>query len=108
MEWPDQYEQLLPVLKTKCAEMRTFDQAKLLPEDLWVYCIQKVWRNEEVPAIPLHGKVQDILAVRLSDYVEYRQAEGFRTEDWFSGADSGDWAELLKPKAPGEKRFDRQ
>ena len=106
MELPDQFELLLPVLETKCAEMRAFDSAKLSPEDLWGYCINGLWRNQDIPALPLHEKVRRIFAIRMWDYVEYSQAEEFKADKWFSGPDSDDWRELLKPAPATRKRFD--
>ncbi|AQQ55034.1 post-transcriptional regulator [Planococcus lenghuensis] len=103
---PQHYTLLLPVLEAKCTEMRLLESGRLTPEQLWAYCVQNIWRKKNIDGLALHEKVRDILNVRLSGYMEFRQLEGFKRDNWFSETAADDWKELLKSPAKGEKRFD--
>lgn len=101
-----QYNLLLPVLKAKCSEIRLLESGQLTPEQLWTYCVHNIWRKKDIDGLALHVKVRDILNIRLSGYMEFRQVEGFKRDNWFSDAAADDWKELLKSPPKEKKRFD--
>lgn len=95
----DRYVLLLPALEAKCTELRLLESGVLTPEELWRYCLKRLWRKSGPETQPLHKLVGDIMSVTLSDYVSHSQVEGFKGDNWFSGAAAEEWKQLLRPSA---------
>lgn len=83
-----------PALSSKLDEFRLLGYDAIGEEELWEYLIKKKWKKIK-EAGKLHEIIQDILSVKVSDYLSYRTIETYKTTE-FSMRDEEDWKELLK------------
>ena len=105
----DLFERVRPALFNKADEFSFYGYGSVTEEDLWTYCVTKLWRRKkDLPAIPVHEAVGDILSISPSRYMTHTQVEGFKKaagNSSFGGLDEEEFRELLAPKnrtgAPG-------
>ncbi|QHJ71562.1 post-transcriptional regulator [Planococcus halotolerans] len=96
-KYTEQYDVVLPFLKSKCEEFQFSDYDTFTPEDIWQYLIKKKWRKKDIGDMPLHEMVNEIMEMRASEFVAYHQIEGFKGDNWFSEGNSDDLEQLLRP-----------
>ncbi len=68
---------LLPAVISKCEEFRLLGYEDVTSDHLWVFLKKKKWKKlKEAPA--LHQLVNDILSVKVGDYMNYATVETFK------------------------------
>lgn len=73
----EKYRQtLIPVMHSKREEFLLLGYKDLEIEQLWSYLKVKKWKKNEERM--LHQLVEDILSVRVSDYMNYATMEAFK------------------------------
>lgn len=97
------YTNMLPVLESKEYEFQLYGYTTVTKEDIWIYCIRKVWRNKNVEEIPLHRIVNDILQISPAAFMTYTQIEAQRDADWFSDINTEELQMLLGPPKDDEQ-----
>ncbi|WP_213422871.1 post-transcriptional regulator [Bhargavaea massiliensis] len=101
----DLFGRVMPALSNKADEFSFYGYGSVTEEDLWTYCLVKLWRKKDLQAIPVHEAVGDILSISPSRYMTHTQVEGFKKaagNSGFGGLDDEEFRELLAPK--GRKR----
>lgn len=71
------YEEVLPALETKVADLQTLSGICLSPQALWAYCLQCVWYNISPQALPIHKVVAQIFAIQPADLQVSERRIGF-------------------------------
>ncbi|EMR05840.1 hypothetical protein C772_02111 [Bhargavaea cecembensis DSE10] len=97
----DLFDRVRPALSNKADEFSFYGYGSVTEEDLWTYCLGKLWRKKEIRAIPVHEAVGDILSISPSRYMTHTQVEGFKKaagNSGFGGLDEEEFRELLAPK----------
>ncbi|UQZ76627.1 post-transcriptional regulator [Niallia circulans] len=92
----DQYRsQVKPVLNSKIEEFHLLGYETIKEDELWVFLTNKKWRK---PAqdIRISELVQDILNVKVADYMNFATIEAYKTADLFSVLSEEEKKELLK------------
>ncbi|MDQ0197166.1 post-transcriptional regulator [Neobacillus ginsengisoli] len=86
--------QVQPALASKLSEFRLLGYDSVSEDGLWEFLIMKKWKkvNEE---IRLYEIIQDILNVKVSDYMSFTTIQTYKTTE-FSMDDENEWKELLK------------
>lgn len=86
--------QVKPALSSKLDEFRLLGYDAIVEDDLWEYLTRKKWKKlkEERKLFEL---VQDILSIKVSDYLSYRTIETYKSTE-FKMDDEEEWKELLK------------
>jgi hypothetical protein len=95
------FEQVRPALSNKADEFSFYGYGSVTEEDLWTYCIGKLWRKKDPGTIPVHEAVGDILSISPARYMTHTQVEGFKKaagSSGFAGLDEEEFRELLAPK----------
>lgn len=69
----DLYEKVQLILKNKIEEFHFYGYNALTEQDLWRYCIDKVWRKQDVQNLRLHELASGIFNVTASEVINYIQ-----------------------------------
>lgn len=96
------FKDMLPALESKRSEFYLYGYATVTREDIWRYCLQKIWRKKNVEEIPIHQIVNDILQITPAAFMTFTQIEAQRDTDWFSDLNSDELQMLLGPRIEGE------
>lgn len=75
---------LLPAVISKCEEFRLLGYRDVTVDQLWVYLKKKKWKKSNEP-IAIHQLVNDILSVKIGDYMNYATIETFKDAERNSG-----------------------
>lgn len=86
--------QVKPALGSKLDEFRLLGYDTILEKGLWEYLIRKKWKKAKED-IKLYQIVQDILSVKVSDYMNFATIEALKTPELLLN-DENEWKELLK------------
>jgi hypothetical protein len=86
--------QVKPALRSKIDEFRLLGYDTILEKDLWVYLTRKKWKKV-IDDIKLYQIVQDILSVKVSDYMSFATIEAYKTPEILL-KDENEWKELFK------------
>ncbi len=89
------FKNMLPVLASKEYEFHLYGYTTVTKEDIWTYCLQKVWRNKAVDEMAIHKIVNDILHISPAAFMTFTQIEAQRVEDWFSDLNTDELQMLL-------------
>lgn len=92
----DQFRsQVKPVLNSKIEEFHILGYDTIKEDDLWVFLTKKKWKkpSEEIRISEL---VQEILNVKVADYMNYATIEAFKTVDLYSVLSEEERKNLLK------------
>ncbi|WP_082295020.1 post-transcriptional regulator [Sporosarcina ureilytica] len=92
------FTNLLPALESKRNEFVLYGYTTVTKEDIWVYCLRKVWRNKNVEELPVHKIANDILQISPAAFMTFTQIEAQRDADWFSDLNSDELQMLLGPR----------
>lgn len=92
------FTNMLPALESKRKEFILYGYTTVTKEDIWVYCLRKVWRNKDVDAMPVHKIANDILHLSPAAFMTFTQIEAQRDADWFSDLNSDELQMLLGPR----------
>jgi len=98
MEDRQRYEyfhtQVQPALASKLAEFRLLGYDSVTEKELWEFLIKKKWKKVK-EEMRLYELIQEILSVKVSDYISFATIEAYKTAD-FSFDDEDELKELLK------------
>lgn len=86
--------QVQPALISKLEEFKMLGYDSVLEDKLWEFLIKKKWKKVKED-MKLYEIIQDILAVRVSDYISFATIEAYRTTE-FTFEDENELKELLK------------
>ncbi|OIK17003.1 post-transcriptional regulator [Bacillus sp. MUM 116] len=86
--------QVKPALTSKLTEFQILGYNSVTENGLWEFLQKKKWKKVK-DEIYLHEIIQDILAVKVSDYMSFATIEAYKSAD-FSLEDENAWKELLK------------
>jgi len=89
-------EQLLPAVESKLSEFALLGYDKVKESDFWKYLVTKKWKKLKEEDIQLHKLVNDILTVKVNEYMTFATVEAFQSPSWFSTEGANDLKELLK------------
>ncbi|RFB17652.1 post-transcriptional regulator [Bacillus sp. HNG] len=77
-------ETVRPVLKSKLEEFELYGYDSVKEDELWKFLKNKKWRKEKEEKL-LYQIVNDILSVKVGDYMNYATVEAFKAPNWFEG-----------------------
>ena len=72
------YERVQIILKNKVEEFHYLGYKAITEKDLWGFCIDKVWRKEDVQNLRLHQLASGIFNVSASEIIQYQQIHGLK------------------------------
>ncbi|MBD8069320.1 post-transcriptional regulator [Bacillus sp. PS06] len=91
----DQYRNdVKPALKSKLEEFILYGYDSVTEEELWQYLCKKKWKRERETKL-LYQIVNDILSVKIGEYMNYATVEAFKSPDWFSNQGQEELSKLL-------------
>lgn len=98
MEVSHEYEsfrnEVSPALRSKQEEFFLIGYDNVTENDIWEYLKKKKWRKVTEP-IKLHEMVQQILALKVGEYMHFASIEALKEAD-FSLENEADRLELFK------------
>jgi hypothetical protein len=86
--------QVQPALVSKLSEFHLLGYDSVSENELWNFLIKKKWKKIK-GEMKLYEIIQEILSVRVSDYMSYATIEAYKTVE-FSLDDENELKELLK------------
>jgi len=86
--------QVQPALKSKLEEFRLLGIDSVSEQGLWEFLIKKKWKKVK-HEMKIYEMIQDILSVRVSDYLNFVTIESYKTSE-FSIDNEEELKELLK------------
>jgi hypothetical protein len=92
------YFHLLPAIESKKNEFHLYGYTMVTEEDIWTYCVRKVWRKKDVDSMHVHEITNGILRISPAAFMTYTQIEEQRDSDWFSDMNSDELQVLLGPQ----------
>lgn len=89
---------MLPAFESKRNEFHLYGYTTVTIEDIWNFCVQKIWRNKNIDEMAVHQIVNDILKISPAAFMTFTQIEAQRDADWFSDLNSDELQMLLGPQ----------
>jgi hypothetical protein len=86
--------QVKPALASKLSEFHLLGYDSVAENELWEFLCKKKWKKIK-EEMKLYEVIQEILSVRVSDYMSYATIEAYKTAE-FSFDDEDELKELLK------------
>lgn len=96
------FTHMLPALESKRNEFHLYGYTTVTKEDIWIYCIRKVWRGKDVSKMRTYQIANDILLISPATFMTHAHIEEQRQTDWFSDVNNEELQILLNPKADEE------
>lgn len=75
-------DQVKPALESKLEELRMLGYDRVSLEEIWDCLEKKKWKKKKDKF--LHEIVEDILSLKLSEYMSYLTIEAYKGPDFFS------------------------
>ncbi|WP_234417404.1 post-transcriptional regulator [Lysinibacillus sp. 2017] len=72
------YEKVQIILENKVEEFHYFGYDSITKQDLWGFCVKKVWRKQDVQSLKLHELTSGIFNVSASEIIQYFQVHGLK------------------------------
>ncbi|WP_335869238.1 post-transcriptional regulator [Bacillus sp. 2205SS5-2] len=88
------FHTLKPVLTSKTEELFLLGYGKIANERLWSYLLKKKWKYPESD-IRFSALVNDVLAVKPGEFMNFQTVDAFRSSNWFKESDKDDLHALL-------------
>jgi Post-transcriptional regulator len=88
------HTQVKPALISKLEEFRLLGYKEVSESGLWEFLLKKKWKKVK-EEIRLYEIIDDILSVKVSDYISFTTIEMYKNND-FNLEDENEWKELLK------------
>jgi hypothetical protein len=88
------HTQVRPALISKLEEFRLLGYKEVSETVLWEFLVRKKWKKVKED-IRLYEIIDDILSVKVSDYLSFTTIETYKNND-FNLKDENEWKELLK------------
>ena len=92
------YEQVQDILKNKVDEIHYFGYDSITEQDVWRYCIDKVWRKKDIQNLRLHELASGILGVSASELLNYIQIKDLKQSNVETMMSKDELDELFDPK----------
>ncbi|HEY2420165.1 MAG TPA: post-transcriptional regulator [Neobacillus sp.] len=86
--------QVKPAIVSKIEEFYLLGYDSVTEDGLWEFLCKKKWKKAKED-MKIYEMVQDILAVKVSDFISFATIESYKTSD-FSFDDENELKELLK------------
>jgi hypothetical protein len=102
LEFGQLYTYILPVIESKKNEFHLYGYTTVTEEDIWTYCVRKMWRKRDVASMHIHEIANGILRISPAAFMTYTQIEEQRASDWFSDLNSDELQILLAPQKEGK------
>lgn len=93
-----QFVNMQPALASKKSEFHLYGYTTVTEEDIWIYCVRKIWRKKDVSVMHVYEIANDILRILPAAFMTYTQIEEQRGSDWFSDLNSEELQNLLAPQ----------
>ncbi|MDP4164175.1 MAG: post-transcriptional regulator [Bacillota bacterium] len=87
-------KEVRPALISKLEEFRLLGYDTITEEELWAFLVRKKWKKDKEEK-KLHEIVQQILSIKVSDYISFATIESYKKTET-SLEDDHEWKELLK------------
>ncbi|WP_445490176.1 post-transcriptional regulator [Niallia sp. 03133] len=88
-------KEVQPALKSKLEEFHLLGYETITEDELWFYLTKKKWKKP-ADSGRLFILVQDILNVKIAEYMNFATIEAYRADDFFSVLSEEEKKELLK------------
>ncbi|MCM3720708.1 MULTISPECIES: post-transcriptional regulator [Solibacillus] len=75
------YEKVQLILTNKIEEFHYYGYDSITEQDLWKYCIDKVWRKRDVQNMRLHELTAGIFRATASEVLSYMQIKDFKRNE---------------------------
>lgn len=75
------YEKVQLILTNKIEEFHYYGYDALTEQDLWKYCVDKVWRKQDVQNLRLHELTSGIFGATASEVLSYVQMSDFKRNE---------------------------
>ena len=69
-----------PAMRSKMEEFRLFGYEEVTEEIVWQFLQQKKWKNRKIEELKLYELVNDILAVKISEVMNFMTMEVFKND----------------------------
>jgi hypothetical protein len=86
--------QVEPALASKLSEFGLLGYDSVTESGLWEFLQKKRWKKVK-DEMRLYEVIQDIMAVKVSDYMSFATIEAYKSPE-FSFEDEKEWKELMK------------
>jgi hypothetical protein len=87
-------EQVEPVIISKIEEFQLLGYDKVTPNEIWDCLMKKKWKNMK-EEMKLYQVVNDILSLKIGEYMTYATIEAYKSPDWFGDEGKDALKELL-------------
>lgn len=91
------FNKLELVLTSKVEEFRFHNYEQLTKEQIWLFCVEKKWRKEQIEQMPIHRLVNTILSVKPSDMLVYEQIREYKAVQYEITINDEEMQALLAP-----------
>lgn len=98
------FTKMMPALISKKNEFHLYGYTSVKEEEIWVYCLRKVWRNKDVNSLRVHEIVNGILGILPAAFMTHTHIEEQRNVDWFSDLNNDELQILLSPAKNNEEK----
>lgn len=102
------FTKMMPALVSKKNEFHLYGYTSVTEEDIWIYCVRKIWRNKDVDSMRTYHVVNDVLGILPAAFMTHTQIELQRNDDWFSDLNSDELQMLLSPKKNEKKSLEEK
>ena len=75
------YEKVQLILTNKIEEFHYYGYDSITEQDLWKYCIDKVWRKRDVQNMRLHELTAGIFSATASEVLSYMQIKDYKRNE---------------------------
>lgn len=75
------YEKVQLILTNKIEEFHYYGYDSITEQDLWKYCIDKVWRKKDVQNMRLYELTAGIFGATASEVLSYMQIKDFKRNE---------------------------
>ncbi|KAB2495620.1 post-transcriptional regulator [Priestia endophytica] len=69
-----------PAMRSKMEEFRLFGYEEVTEEIVWQFLQQKKWKKRKIEELKLYELVNDILAVKISEVMNFMTMEVFKND----------------------------
>lgn len=76
-------EQVKPAVISKIEEFVLLGYDRVSEEEIWKYLTMKKWKRNSEGKM-LHQVVNDILTLRICEFMNFATVEAYKSPDWFS------------------------
>ena len=73
--------ELLPVIHSKCEEFLLLGYDKVSVDYFWDFLKNKKWKKTKEATRSIHQLVNDIMTVKMGEYIQYQTIEAFKDSE---------------------------